>query len=131
LADPTPVRSCEEEHDATREVQHMGLDDLDEYENDLELSLYREYRDVVRMFSHVVETERRFYLCNKVKVTPHPGEDLWFEIELEDAWVWDMYRPARFLKKVRVLTFRDVNVEELAHEEHTDLPSPPFLQGGR
>lgn len=105
----------------------MGLDDLDEYENDLELSLYREYRDVVRMFSHVVETERRFYLCNNVKVTPHPGDDLWFELELEDAWVWDMYRPARFLKKVRVLTFRDVNVEELVHDENTDLPPPPFL----
>jgi hypothetical protein len=24
-----------------------------------------------------------------------------------------MYRPARFLQKVRVLTFRDVNIEEL------------------
>ena len=32
---------------------------------------------------------------------------------MHDAWVWDMYRPARFVKNVRVLTFKDVNVEEL------------------
>ena len=32
---------------------------------------------------------------------------------MADAWVWDMYRPARFVKNVRVLTFKDVNVEEL------------------
>ena len=33
---------------------------------------------------------------------------------MTDAWVWDMYRPARFVKNVKVLTFKDVNVEELA-----------------
>jgi hypothetical protein len=51
---------------------------------------------------------------------PAPGDDLWFELLLQDAWVWDMFRPARFLKQVRVLTFRDVNVEELIHDE-TDV----------
>ena len=95
----------------------MNPDELDAYETDLELSLYREYRDVVRMFRYVVETERRFYLCNNVDVSPHEGRDLWFELHLVDAWVWDMYRPARFLRDVRVLTFRDVNIEELVHEE--------------
>ena len=35
------------------------------------------------------------------------------EVELTDAWVWDMYRKTRFVPKVRVLTFKDVNVEEL------------------
>ena len=96
----------------------MEPDELDVFETDLELSLYREYRDVVRMFRYVVETERRFYLCNQVEVRPHEGEDLWFELELTDAWVWDMYRTARFIKHVRVLTFRDVNIEELAHQDH-------------
>jgi hypothetical protein len=96
----------------------VNPDDLDAYETDLELSLYREYRDVVRLYRYVVETERRFYLCNEVAVTPHEGADLWFELRLTDAWVWDMYRPARFLKDVRVLTFRDVNVEELTHDDH-------------
>ena len=102
----------------------MNPEEIDAYESDLELGLYKEYRDVVRMFRYVVETERRFYLCNDVQVTPHPGDDLWFELELTDAWVWDMYRPARFLKHVRVLTFRDVNVEELVHD---DADLPPFL----
>ena len=42
---------------------------------------------------------------------------------MSDAWVWDMYRPARFVKNVRVLTFKDVNVEELArHELSVELP---------
>ena len=106
----------------------MLEDELDDYEHDLELGLYREYRDVVRMFTYVVETERRFYLCNKVEVTPRGGDgDAWFELTLGDAWVWDMYRPARFVSSVRVLTFRDVNVEELAHD-HDDVPG--FLEEG-
>ena len=40
-----------------------------------------------------------------------------FELSLHDAWVWDMYRPARFVKNVRVVTFKDVNVEEIAEAE--------------
>ena len=36
---------------------------------------------------------------------------------MSDAWVWDMYRPARFVKNVKVVTFKDVNVEELAKPE--------------
>lgn len=105
----------------------MSPDDLDAYENDLELALYREYRDVVRMFRYVVETERRFYLANDVALTPrnHNG-DVFFELRLHDAWVWDMYRPARFVKEVQVLTFRDVNVEELVHDDADAGPS--FLE---
>lgn len=104
----------------------MDGDELDAYETDLELALYREYRDVVRMFRYVVETERRFYLSNDVDVIPHhDGGETWFELRMSDAWVWDMFRPARFLKQVRVLTFRDVNVEELAHDDH-DVP--PFME---
>lgn len=104
----------------------MSADDLDAYENDLELALYREYRDVVRVFRYVVETERRFYLCNEVEVTPrNEGGDVFFELHLRDAWVWDMYRPARFVKEIRVLTFRDVNIEELSHDEDA---TPPFME---
>ena len=36
---------------------------------------------------------------------------------MTDAWVWDMYRQARFAKSVKVLTFKDVNVEELSEQE--------------
>jgi hypothetical protein len=42
---------------------------------------------------------------------------VYFELELQDAWVWDMYRPARFVANVRVVTFKDVNIEELAGKE--------------
>ena len=39
------------------------------------------------------------------------------EITLHDAWVWDMYRAARFVPSVRILTFRDVNIERLPKED--------------
>lgn len=92
----------------------MSDEDLERYESDVELKIYREYRDVLGMFKFVVETERRFYLANKVDVkTLQAGDAAYFEITLEDAWVWDMYRPARFVNSVRVMTFRDVNIEEI------------------
>jgi hypothetical protein len=40
---------------------------------------------------------------------------------MRDAWVWDMYRPLRFVKTVRVVTFKDVNIEELDKPE-LELP---------
>ena len=93
----------------------MSAEDLENYETEMELQLYREYRDVVGLFSHVVETERRFYLANNVEVVPRSdGGEVYFEVTMSDAWVWDVYRPARFVKHVRVVTFKDVNVEELA-----------------
>ena len=96
----------------------MSAEDLERYETDVELQLYREYRDVLPMFTYVVETERRFYLANAVTLeAKHDDGQTYFELELADAWVWDMYRPARFVSKVRVLTFKDVNVEELASKE--------------
>ena len=66
----------------------------------------------------MVETERRFYLANGVEQTVHEaGGRTRVELELHDAWVWDMYRPARFVKSAKVLTFRDVSIEEIAHSE--------------
>lgn len=38
----------------------MGVEDLEKYEAEMELQLYKEYRDVLPMFKFVVETERRF-----------------------------------------------------------------------
>jgi hypothetical protein len=95
----------------------MSSEDLERYETDMELQLYREYRDVVGLFTYVVETDRRFYLTNSVDVKVHDGGETFFEVTMADAWVWDMYRPARFVKNVRVLTFKDVNIEELAKSE--------------
>ena len=74
----------------------------------------RESRDVVHQFQYVIETERRFYLANDVNVVRRDTEhDFYFEITMNDVWVWDIYRADRFVKSVRVLTFKDVNVEEL------------------
>jgi hypothetical protein len=96
----------------------MSTEDLEKYETEMELQLYREYRDVVGLFSYVVETERRFYLANAVDLQVRNADgEVFFELTMQDAWVWDMYRPARFVKNVRVVTFKDVNVEELAKAE--------------
>ena len=96
----------------------MSAEDLEKYETEMELTLYREYRDVVGIFKYVVETDRRFYLCNQVDVKARTESgDVFFEVSMTDAWVWDMYRPARFAKNVKVLTFKDVNVEELSPAE--------------
>ncbi len=96
----------------------MSEEDIERFEDDLEMRLWREYRDVLPMFSYVVETERRFYLANRVELREHEGPGgVWFELELGDAWVWDMYRPARFVSRIRVVTTRDVNIEELAHRD--------------
>lgn len=92
----------------------MSTEDLEQYETEIELQLYREYRDVLPMFKYVVETDRRFYLANQVEVSVEDrGGQVFYRVDLQDAWVWDMFRPARFVTKVQVLTFRDVNIEEL------------------
>jgi hypothetical protein len=95
-------------------------EDIERFEEERELELYREYRDVVPMFQFAVETERRFYLANQVDLRQR--DDGWVEVELGDAWVWDMFRPARFVSRVRVMTRRDVNVEELRRDE-VSLPN--------
>ena len=96
----------------------MSAEDLEKYETEMELSLYREYKDIVGQFSFVVETERRFYLANSVELVPRNTDgEVYFELRLADAWVWDMYRPARFVKQVRVITFKDVNIEEVEKPE--------------
>ncbi|MEJ5919610.1 MULTISPECIES: DUF2469 domain-containing protein [unclassified Corynebacterium] len=96
----------------------MSAEDLETYEAEVELSLFKEYRDVVSQFSYVVETERRFYLANAVELIPHNTDgEVYFELRMSDAWVWDIYRPARFVRYVRVITFKDVNIEELDKPE--------------
>ena len=96
----------------------MSAEDLENYETEMELQLYREYRDIASQFSYVVETERRFYLTNEVDLKPRNADgEVYFELRLSDAWVWEMFRPARFVKQVRVVTFKDVNIEEVVKTE--------------
>lgn len=100
----------------------MDDDDFEDYDREVELALFREYRDVVGQFRYVVETERRFYLANEVELVRQESvNDFYFELTMSDVWVWDVYRSDRFVKTVRVLTFKDVNVEELSRRE-LELP---------
>lgn len=103
----------------------MEPEDFDDYDREAELALYREYRDIVSQFRYVVETERRFYLANKVtREVKERGNDFYFELTLNDVWVWDIYRSDRFVSSVTVLTFKDINVEELGNK---DLKLPQEL----
>ena len=96
----------------------MNTDDLENFEAERELALAQEYQDVVSMFRYAVETDRRFYLANNVDVKVlSDGPRPIVEVNLTDAWVWDMYRKSRFVPKVRVLSFKDVNVEDLPPQD--------------
>lgn len=100
----------------------MSTDDLEDFEADRELHLAQEYQDVAGMFRYAIETERRFYLANTVEVSIK-GDSArpLIEVELTDAWVWDMYRKSRFVPKVRILSFKDVNVEELPQDDLIEI----------
>jgi hypothetical protein len=96
----------------------LSADDLENFEADRELQLAQEYQDIAGMFRYAVETDRRFYLANDVQINVlSEGPRPLIEVRLTDAWVWDMYRKSRLVPAVRVLTFKDVNVEELPVKE--------------
>ena len=100
----------------------MSEEDLERYESEIELGLVQEYRAVLPVFAYVIETERRFYLANEVSLNVRADTTpACIELELRDTWVWDMYRPARFVPEVRVVTFRDVNIERLPEQELREL----------
>ena len=66
-------------------------------------------------------------MANAVDVQVRNSDsEVYFEVAMSDAWVWDMYRPARFVKNVRVITFKDVNVEELDKPDLRLPESGPF-----
>jgi len=100
----------------------MEENEFEDYDREAELSLFREYRSVVDTFRYVIETERRLYLANEVEFKRiDTVTDFYFELKLSDVWVWDIYRTDRFVKNVNVLTFKDVNIEELTGKAY-DLP---------
>jgi hypothetical protein len=100
----------------------MEENEFEDYDRQAEVALYREYRDVVGTFKYVIETERRFYLANEVELKRvDTATDFYFELNMTDVWVWDIYRTDRFVQSVRVLTFKDVNVEELSGKAY-ELP---------
>jgi hypothetical protein len=90
------------------------LDELDEFEAELELNLKKEYGAVYSLFRYCVLTQDGTYLCNKLDMQslPQPSYPL-FQLKMEDVWVWDKSRPTRMIPRVEILTLGDVTVEEL------------------
>ena len=90
------------------------LDDLDEYEADLELKLKREYNAVFALFRYCVLTQDATYLCNRLDLNVLPQQAYpFFHVKMEDVWVWDKNRPSRIIPRAEVYTATDVTIEEL------------------
>ena len=104
------------------------LDDLDEYEADLELRLKREYSAVFSLFRYCVLTPDTTYLCNKVELQPRIQQAYpLFEVQMEDVWVWDKNRPTRIIPRTEVYTSSDVTVEELRGDGDEPTLTPEAL----
>jgi len=95
-----------------------SIDELDMYEAEKRLALYNEYRDAARVFTYYVETELRAYLANEVTVTPHnEGGGVYFEVAMEDVWIYEAERLNRFVPQATVWAMGDVHVQKLRAEE--------------
>ena len=93
------------------------LDELDEFEAELEISLKREYSAVFGLFRYCVLTQDATYLCNKLDLEALPQASYpYFHVRMEDVWVWDKNRPTRIIPRAEVYTSGDVTVEELRGE---------------
>jgi hypothetical protein len=93
------------------------LDELDEFEAELELRLKKEYTAVFGLFRYCVLTQDLTYLCNRYSLQVIPKDAyVLFELEMEDVWVWDKARPTRIMPRTKVWTSGDVTIEELRGE---------------
>ena len=79
------------------------IDELDEFEAELELRLKKEYTAVFGLFRYCVLTQDATYLCNKLdlKYVPQPSYPF-FQLKMEDVWVWDKNRPTRMIPRAEV-----------------------------
>ena len=97
-------------------MSHM--DELDEFEAGLELTLKKEYSAVFGLFRYCVLTQEATYLCNRFERDFMPQASYpFFHITMEDVWVWDKNRPTRIIPKVEIYTTQDVTVEILKSDE--------------
>src|SRR5204863_8576408 len=93
------------------------LDELDEFEAELELRLKREYTAVFGLFRYCVLTQDATYLCNRLDLAQvSPPNYPFFHLGMEEVWVWDKSRPTRIIPRAEVWTSSDVTVEELRGE---------------
>ena len=102
------------------------LDELDEYEAELELRLKKEYTAVFGLFRYCVLTQDATYLCNKLDLNyvPQPSYPF-FHLRMEDVWVWDKNRPTRIIPRTDIHTTQDVTIEELRPPESAPPLDPP------
>ena len=106
------------------------LDELDEFEAELELALKKEYTAVFGLFRYCVLTQDATYLCNHLdlKYVPQPSYPF-FHLKMEDVWVWDKNRPTRIIPRAEIYTSSDVTVEELRGEgEETKLTAETLAE---
>jgi hypothetical protein len=98
-----------------RRMSH--IDELDEFEAELELRLKKEYSAVFGLFRFCVRTQDATYLCNKLDLNyaPQPSYPFYHR-KMEDVWVWDKNRPSRMIPRAEIYTSSDVTVEELRGE---------------
>ena len=106
------------------------LDELDEFEAELELRLKKEYTAVYGLFRYCVLTQDATYLCNRLDLNYAPQQSYpFFHLKMEDVWVWDKNRPSRIIPRAEVYTSSDVTVEELRAEgEETKLTAEALAE---
>ena len=106
------------------------IDELDEFEAELELRLKREYADVFELFRWCVLTQDATYLCNHLekKLLTQPSYPL-YHLMMEDVWVWDKNRPSRLIPRAEIYTSSDVTVEELRLDgDHSRLTAEALAE---
>ncbi len=101
------------------------LDDLDEYEAELELQLKKEYSAVFPLFRFCVLTPDTTYLCNKVELVPRLQQAYpLFEVEMETSGLGQETGRAGSSRGTRIFTSGDVTVESFAARARSRA-SPP------
>ena len=94
------------------------LDELDEYEAELELRLKREYTAVFGALPLLRAHAGRDLPLQQARprATCSAADYPFFQVKMEDVWVWDKNRPTRIIPRAEVFTSGDVTVEELRGE---------------
>jgi hypothetical protein len=101
------------------------IDDLEEYDAELELRLKREYATVFGLFRYCVLTAEATYLCNRLEIERNDQPSYpYARLTMEDVWVWDKSRPTRIIPRTVVHTTQDVTIEELKTDEDLDTTLP-------
>ena len=79
------------------------IDELDEFEAELELRLKKEYSAVFGLFRYCVLTQDATYLCNKLDMSyaPQPSYPF-YHLKMDDVWVWDKNRPSRMIPRAEI-----------------------------